>query len=76
MSLRNTILGVMTLLSSGSWKEKVICTIVTFLLQQKQKKKDKESVNEIPEAVENERRTRKCDSKGSNIIEQRIVNDV
>lgn len=65
-----------TLLSSGSWKGKVICTIETFLLQQKKKKKDKESVDEIPEAVQTERRARKCNTKGSNVIEERTVNDV
>lgn len=65
-----------TLLSSGSWKGKVICTIETFLLQQKKKKKDKESVDEIPEAVQTERRARKGNTKGSNMIEERTVNDV
>lgn len=66
-----------TLLSSGSWKGKLFVLLKLFFYsKRKKKKKDKESVDEIPEAVQTERRARKCNTKGSNVVEERTVNDV
>lgn len=55
---------------------KLFVLLKLFFYSKRKKKKDKESVDEIPEAVETERRARKCNTKGSNVIEERTVNDV
>lgn len=82
MSLRNTILGVMghyvwdiTIKWFLEGESYLYYWNFSFTAKEK-KKKDKESVDEIPEAVQTERRARKCNTKGSNVIEERTVNDV